>query len=387
MNNFNLNDITSIYESVDFECKASQGRDGNGEVSGSFWETYSAMANTNGGEVYLGIKETSIGKFCVDCRNRRIQDMFRYVGFGDHAGSGILKIYRNWKEQHWRLPLLYEDATHEQTLLELRMISLFPEKSMKMLDELFGEQFRKLPELERVILITAATEDIVHHARIKGISSEHPKDISVALAHLVQEEMLIKEGETRASIYHLPGKGQTDASSLLQTTIETNSQDLSENSPDKDENSPDKDENSPDKDENSPDKDENSPDKDENSPDKDENSPDKDENSPDKDENSPDKDENSPDLKIKLINVLNSLGLDKMPDRIKPDMMRKIILRMCENNTLSLKEFCSVLNRGAKTLQDQYLTPMLGEGLLELKYPDIKNHPDQAYKKKTTITN
>ncbi|MFH1898246.1 MAG: ATP-binding protein [Candidatus Desantisbacteria bacterium] len=359
MNNFNLNDITSIYESVDFECKASQGRDGNGEVSGSFWETYSAMANTNGGEVYLGIKETSIGKFCVDCRNRRIQDMFRYVGFGDHAGSGIPKIYRNWKEQHWRLPLLYEDATHEQTLLELRMISLFPEKSMKMLDELFGEQFRKLPELERVILITAATEDIVHHARIKGISSEHPKDISVALAHLVQEEMLIKEGETRASIYHLPGKGQTDASSLLQTTIETNSQDLSENSPDKDENSPDKDENSPDKDE----------------------------NSPDKDENSPDKDENSPDLKIKLINVLNSLGLDKMPDRIKPDMMRKIILRMCENNTLSLKEFCSVLNRGAKTLQDQYLTPMLGEGLLELKYPDIKNHPDQAYKKKTTITN
>ena len=33
--------------------------------------------------------------------------------------------------------------------------------------------------------------------RGKEISSEHPKDISAALAHLVQEEMLIKEGETR----------------------------------------------------------------------------------------------------------------------------------------------------------------------------------------------
>lgn len=63
-----------------------------------------------------------------------------------------------------------------------------------------------------------------------------------------------------------------------------------------------------------------------------------------------------------------------MPGKVKAETMRGIILRMCESETVSLKELCLVLERDTKALQDQYLTPMLGEGLLELKYPDVKNH-------------
>ena len=44
-------------EDVDLEAKAAQGRDGNGEVPDSVWETYSAMANTYGGVIMLGIEE------------------------------------------------------------------------------------------------------------------------------------------------------------------------------------------------------------------------------------------------------------------------------------------------------------------------------------------
>ena len=43
-----------------------------------------------------------------DCRNRRLQTMFQLVGYGDHAGSGLPKIYGNWASQHWRRPVLYE---------------------------------------------------------------------------------------------------------------------------------------------------------------------------------------------------------------------------------------------------------------------------------------
>jgi ATP-dependent DNA helicase RecG len=43
-----------------------------------------------------------------DCRNRRLQTMFQLVGYGDHAGSGLPKIYKNWATQHWRRPVLYE---------------------------------------------------------------------------------------------------------------------------------------------------------------------------------------------------------------------------------------------------------------------------------------
>ncbi len=65
MKQLSLTDIASIYESADLECKAAQGRDGSGELPLSFWETYSAMANSGGGEVYLGIEETPPGRFSV----------------------------------------------------------------------------------------------------------------------------------------------------------------------------------------------------------------------------------------------------------------------------------------------------------------------------------
>jgi hypothetical protein len=43
---------------------------------------------------------------------------------------------------------------------------------------------------------------------------------------------------------------------------------------------------------------------------------------------------NSPDLKRELMNILNSLGLAKMPGKVKADIMRVIILRLCENKAV-----------------------------------------------------
>lgn len=84
----------------------------------------------------------------------------------------------------------------------------------------------------------------------------------------------------------------------------------------------------------------------------------------------------------KLTNVLVSLGLTKMPRKTKSGIMRAILLGICEGRFVSLKELASVLGRDPVALQNTYLTPMLGEGLLALKYPGIKNHPDQGYIKK-----
>ncbi|MDZ7622157.1 MAG: ATP-binding protein [Candidatus Competibacteraceae bacterium] len=91
-----------------------------------------------------------------DCRNRRLQTLFQLVGYGDHAGSGIPKIYRNWTSQHWRRPLLYELLEPEQTLIELRMTSLVPAETLAELEERLGARFTALPELERMALVTAA---------------------------------------------------------------------------------------------------------------------------------------------------------------------------------------------------------------------------------------
>jgi hypothetical protein len=45
-----------------------------------------------------------------------------------------------------------------------------------------------------------------------------------------------------------------------------------------------------------------------------------------------------------------------------------------------LKELSLLLERDPKSIQDQYLTKMLADGLLELKFPDNKFHPEQAYR-------
>lgn len=69
-------DIELLRESQELECKLAGGKDGKGAVPHDFWETYSAMANADGGLVLFGVQEKR-GKFQV---------------------QGIEEIDRVWKE-------------------------------------------------------------------------------------------------------------------------------------------------------------------------------------------------------------------------------------------------------------------------------------------------
>lgn len=149
-----------------------------------------------------------------DCRNRRLQKMFQLVGYGDHAGSGLPKIYRNWAGRHWRRPVLYELREPEQTLMELRMSSLVPEDVLVDLQARLGERFMALPELARLALITASAEGMLNHARLREISTEHPADITKMLASLVRDDLLTTQGAGRGMVYFLPWQGQTAAMSF-----------------------------------------------------------------------------------------------------------------------------------------------------------------------------
>jgi ATP-dependent DNA helicase RecG len=142
-----------------------------------------------------------------DCRNPGLQLMFRLVGLGDQAGSGIPKVFARWKQQHWRAPLLEDlDVPSEHTLFQLRMVSLLPADALATLEAEFGDRFRSLGELERLILVTAAVEGDVTHARINGVLNRHPRDLSATLAGLQRDGFLEARGATRAKRYFLPGR-------------------------------------------------------------------------------------------------------------------------------------------------------------------------------------
>lgn len=58
-----LADIAAIRETWNVECKLAQGRDGHGALPDDIWETYSAFANTQGGDIFLGLRELGPGQY------------------------------------------------------------------------------------------------------------------------------------------------------------------------------------------------------------------------------------------------------------------------------------------------------------------------------------
>jgi ATP-dependent DNA helicase RecG len=141
-----------------------------------------------------------------DGRSRTLQSMFLLVGAGERAGSGIPKIHKDWADQHWRPPALYErEQPSEQTLLELRMIDLIPKDALDRLRAQFGGDFDTLTKDQRLVLATAATEQFVTHSRMLSICDLHPTDLTRMLQGLVQEGYLEQSGRTRGAVYRLPG--------------------------------------------------------------------------------------------------------------------------------------------------------------------------------------
>ncbi len=61
-----LEDIVSLKEGTEVEFKLAGGKNGQGEVPKDVWKSLSAMANTNGGDIFLGVREKPEGKFTVE---------------------------------------------------------------------------------------------------------------------------------------------------------------------------------------------------------------------------------------------------------------------------------------------------------------------------------
>ena len=59
--------------------------------------------------------------------------------------------------------------------------------------------------------------------------------------------------------------------------------------------------------------------------------------------------------------------------------MEEIIVKLCTQKPLMLRELAYLLERTPDGLRNNYLAKLLGKGKIRLKYPDQINHPKQAY--------
>jgi predicted HTH transcriptional regulator len=281
-----------------------------------------------------------------DCRNRTLHKMFRFVGVGEQAGTGIPKILRGWQTQHWSPPKLFDTPEpYNQTLLELRMIDLFPEQVMAGLKAKFGGRFDGLNYGERVALALAASEGTVNHARLRTVTTEHPGDLSKMLQHLTHDGMLESTGG-RGAIYHLPG----EAIPMPDDVFGSAPRILKPSSPNLDLSSPNLTEN---------------------------------------------RDADgcliAGQLPLPIIDDLNLLSSHLLASmeaiaseprakgKVDRDVLIAVVLQLCAKQFVTLRCLAALVNRKPETLREQYLTKLVRERKLTLAFPTIPTHERQAY--------
>lgn len=297
-----------------------------------------------------------------DCRNRTLHKMFRFVGVGEQAGTGIPKILDGWRSQHWSLPKLYDTSEpYNQTLLELRMIDLFPDEVMTGLKKKFGEAFDRLSYVERVALALAASEGTVNHARLRTVTSEHSVDLSKMLQHLVSLNLLASTGG-RGAVYHLPGEALPRPEDVFGVPIQFGSTSFGVAQFGS------------------------------SSPNLGSSSPNLGSSSPDLGFRDADGCLLSPHLNLPIIDNLAALTqsfrssleeIAKVPrdkKKVSRDVLIAVILKLCEGHFITLRCLSELVDRQPKSLRESYLTGLVNKDRkLSLAFPTAPTHEKQAY--------
>lgn len=296
-----------------------------------------------------------------DCRNRNLHKMFRFVGVGEQAGTGIPRIYQGWNSQHWNPPKLYELSTpYNQTLMELRMIDLFPAEVMANLRARFGVQFEQLPMEARVAVALAASEGTVNHARLCTVSTAHPVELTRTLQQLTQLGILDSTGSGRGAVYFLAGQNlptpddvfgppvqPTEASSSVLGTSSSLLPGSSSLLP------------------------------------------------PSSSRLDPHRDEHgyflTEQLPLPVINDLSCLSpalrsrletqaIDaRQNKKMERAAMERTLLAVCTGHYLTLNALAELLHRKPVSLRNNYLSPMVRARSLSLAFPTTPTHERQAY--------
>lgn len=310
--------------------------------------------------------ETALEGYVTDCRNRTLHEIFRYVNIGEQAGTGVQKIVAGWASRHWRKPLIREEMEpHNRTILELHMLDLFDRGILDILRLQYRGEFDAMEKNEQLALAITLSEGRLSHARLCELSNAHPSDVSKVLRSLVDKGILTLTGSGRGAVYRFTqvaatspddvfGSGSSTISALTSTisgsssTISAPSSTINDSRPTIN------------------------------------------------DGGQPSNRDAvgrllSERYRLPFIESLDTLvpefrasleSLAALP-RTKGRMERKafedIIVQLCEGHFITISSLAKILNRGERTLRQDYLSKLCKEHRLKRAFPDTPNDERQAY--------
>ena len=246
------------------------------------------------------------------------------------------KIRSGWRAQHWRSPRLEETLQPDRVKLVLPMVSLIPAEVEQALRQRFGDRFAKLDKTAVQAVVTAQVEGSVTNARMQEITGEHSKDITGVLQGLVRDGLLTQQNQRRWASYRVAEDSpQSDADSdHLAGDSSQSSPQLASGSPQLEPNSPQWD--------------------------------------------------RLAGLSVETQGLLPLAGPARKNKKLPVDQLKGVILQLCDGRWLAASELAALVDRDADKLQSRFLPAMVREGVLELRHPEVRNRPDQAYRTVTT---
>lgn len=181
-------------------------------------------------------------------------------------------------------------------------------------------------------VVTAQVEGSVTNGRMQEITGEHSKDITVVLQSLVREGLLTQQNQRRWASYRVAGDSPQSADDSLH---------LEGDSP--------------------------------------QSSPQLAGDSPQLPPSSPQLDRLA-GLSVEVQGLLPLAAPARNNKKLPVDQLKGVIQQLCQGRWLATSELAALVERDAEKLQSRFLTAMVREGMLELRYPEVKNRPDQAYR-------
>ena len=276
-----------------------------------------------------------------ECRNPTLQTMFLLVGGGEKAGSGIDKILQGWQAQHWRHPHVDERQRPDRVVFTLPMVSLLPPEALERLRVRFGRSFESLGRDEVLAVVTAEVEGQVSNARLQQLTDSHPRELTQVLRGLVERGLLVPDGRTVARVYRTrkatsaggPLPGLEDGGHTATGQGEASS-------------------------------------------------PRSEASSPRSEASSPRSEPSSPQCETSSGQIETRSEGDRAdaPAWRSTSETRSRILELCRGRFLSSAEIGAGLDRNFKNLRWRHISPLVEQGLLELRYPDRPSHRDQGYR-------